>query len=680
MADLPSESLRCPSARRGFPARTLARRMLSLAGLLLGLATCGAAAVQAGPQTGWEDVPPEQLGPSQVPFEQGAMAEALFRRIWVDDAWTESGLEQTRTYYIRIKIYTAEGAQSYSQIHIDYRGKSVQVFGVSARTIQPDGQTIKLPGKAVVTESVFHRHGVDWKRASFAPPSVVPGCIIEYQYQERRFDEDVLVQTHDLQFDIPVRELSYYTNPIEAPGISFRQMIFHSSATGSSGRVGGYFLTSASLVRAYHEEPDSPPEYQQRGWMLLFYSTEELSAPETYWAKMGRAQAKWFDDFTRPTPEVSQLTQSIVGQDGSELDRAHRLADWVKHQFHTAYTVEQQKAIPKNKSVADAAARGAGTPGDADFLFAAMARAAQLDVRLYRVPSRSELFFTPNMTSPGFMRDVQIAIRIGGTWRGFDPAQRYLPWDMTCWYNEAQPGLLCDPDSSRLVDTGIAGPERNVLRRTSMLTLSDDGTLEGELELALSGQLNFEYRSILERAASATVDGLLRSDDRLAVQGLELSHADGQFGEDATAPLRLHAHVRFPGFATVTAKRILFEPAAFEAHQPARFTASSRRQPVYFRYPWSESDSITIHLPEGWRLESVDTPAPVHAEGVSRYSATIASDSTGHTLVLVRSFAFGENASIFMPVSSYSGVKQFFDAVHDRDRTTATLVHATENR
>jgi hypothetical protein len=116
------------------------------------------------------------------------------------------------------------------------------------------------------------------------------------------------------------------------------------------------------------------------------------------------------------------------------------------------------------------------------------------------------------------------------------------------------------------------------------------------------------------------------------------------------------------------------QPEFFEAGAPALFFAGERNHPIYFHYYWKEDDKVTIQLPYGFALDHADRPAPITANKLARYETKIFVVGKGEALELKRTFNFD---ALIIPVTSYSGLKQFFDAVHDADNHTITLKQET---
>ena len=88
---------------------------------------------------------------------------------------------------------------------------------------------------------------------------------------------------------------------------------------------------------------------------------------------------------------------------------------------------------------------------------------------------------------------------------------------------------------------------------------------------------------------------------------------------DPVKPFIYKYHVRVPDYAQRTGKRLFLQPAYFEKGLAALFDTNTRRYPIYFHYPWSEEDQVTIVLPKGYALDNADSPSPFGGGAVSKY-------------------------------------------------------------
>jgi len=146
---------------------------------------------------------------------------------------------------------------------------------------------------------------------------------------------------------------------------------------------------------------------------------------------------------------------------------------------------------------------------------------------------------------------------------------------------------------------------------------------------------------------------------------------------DPVKPYTYNYHIRVPGYAQRTGKRLFLQPEFFQHGIGPLFTGSERKYPVYFSYPWSEEDVVTVDLPAGFSLENADAPAPFSGSTISEYKGSIGVTKDGSQLIYKRNFFFGGGGAIVFPVEIYPRLKSYFDAVHQSDNHTITLKQST---
>jgi hypothetical protein len=127
-----------------------------------------------------------------------------------------------------------------------------------------------------------------------------------------------------------------------------------------------------------------------------------------------------------------------------------------------------------------------------------------------------------------------------------------------------------------------------------------------------------------------------------------------------------------------TGKRLLVQPAFFEKNLAALFTDSKRKWNIYFDYPGSEDDQVSIELPEGWELDQPVVPSPSVFKDVGAYNVAVAKTPDGRKIVYRRKFDWGRNMNIILPASAYDSLKKILDFVQQQDSFTVTLKAAAD--
>lgn len=629
----------------------------------------------------WKPVDPADLSLKEPRVEKDAGAEAILWETWVADELHGLDFETVLTNYIRIKIFNEHGRDSHATIDIPFAGK-VHITDVAGRTIKPDGSILELKKDAVFERTIVKAGGLKVKAVSFAMPGVEPGDIIEYHYREHR-DNEVSNYAHlYFQQDVPIQLVRYHIKPLNDPRLPYamRTLEFHCDHTPFVPERDGYYTTTLSNVPAFLEEPQMPPEDEVRSWMLVYYTEDRKLTPDKYWKDYGREQYKAFKGSTKVNGDVRKTADEITSGAANDEDKLRRLFEYcrtkIKNTQRDVITAEERADTKLNKTPADTINQGAGSGFDIDMAFAALASAAGFDARIARLGDRSASFFSPLQANAHFLRAYNVAINIDGKWRFFDPANTYVPYGMLRWAEEGQKALVPDNKEPEFVDTPLSGPEKSVSKRTGFFRLNEEGTLEGQVTLTYTGHpgaaRKFQIESDSPEQRIENVRVMIKSQMSTA----EVSKISVENASDPEKPLTYSFHVKVPGYAQRTGKRLFVQLDFFEANKDAKFPNAARKYPVYFQYPWSEEDSVEIWIPAGYELEHPEGPPAIDLGKLGEYKVKIALTSD-HRLVYSRRFAFGDNGVIRFPKEVYPQLKQVFDTIHEADMHALTLRQQT---
>jgi hypothetical protein len=132
------------------------------------------------------------------------------------------------------------------------------------------------------------------------------------------------------------------------------------------------------------------------------------------------------------------------------------------------------------------------------------------------------------------------------------------------------------------------------------------------------------------------------------------------------APLVAKLDVEMPGAASFTGSRVLMPLAVFTvAKNP--FAAEQRQNPLDFQYPRQTNDEVTLHLPDGYSIESV--PETVSND---RHALIYKSEwhAAGNTVGLKRSFVIN---AILLSRELYGQVREFWAKALTADQLPVVL-------
>ena len=222
----------------------------------------------------------------------------------------------------------------------------------------------------------------------------------------------------------------------------------------------------------------------------------------------------------------------------------------------------------------------------------------------------------------------------------------------------------------------MSAPDKSVQKSSGKFHLLDDGTLEGDARIEYTGQFAIDKKMDAADDSSVQREETLRDQIKSRLSTAEVSDIKIENLTDPLKPLVYSFHVRVPGYAQRTGKRLFLQPSFFKHGIAPMFRAADRKNPVYFSYPWSEKDEVEIELPTGFTLDNADKPAPFSADIVSAYKIDLGTAEGGRTLILRREFFFGGGGNIIFSEQSYAQLKTVFDRLSESDEHTITLKQA----
>ncbi len=611
-------------------------------------------------------------------MEKDADAEALFWEVRVDDG---GETDLVFTNYIRIKIFTERGRESQSKIDITPYNPYIKIKDVAGRTIKPNGEIVELKKEDVFEKTIVKAGDLKLKAKTFAMPSVEPGSIIEYRWREVHAGRSANHTRLYFQRDIPVQSVTYYVKPANnLVGVeALRYQPFHMAVPQFVKEKNGFYSATMTNIPAYHEEPRMPPDDEVRKWMLLYYTAEKNLVPQKFWKDFGKLVYDVFKADMKANDDVRRKATEIIGDAMTPDQKLERLYEFcrtkIKNLDDDALNLPaEQRAKLKDDSPANTLKKGEGRSGDISGLFAALAIGAGFEARPVLMADRSDIFFDPSFADPYFMKLLVIGVRVNDSWRFFDPSEMYMPFGMLAWQSEAQNALISDPKESTFVMTPLSAPAKSLEKRVARLKLDEEGTLEGDVRIEYTGHLGKDKKEYNDDDSPAQREETLRNMIKARMSTAEVSNIKVENVSDPVKPFVYAYHVRVPGYAQRTGKRLFLQPAFFQHGAGQIFPTSQRQNNVYFHYPWSERDEVEINLPAGFALDNADAPMGINAGETSKYDIKLGVTKDGRMLVYNRTFFFGGGqTSLLFPVDSYAQLKILFDEMHKRDNHTITL-------
>lgn len=612
----------------------------------------------------WRSVSPAELEMKTPLVEPDADAEAIFWEVRVDDK--KLGKLSYR-HYVRVKIFTERGRERFAKMDIPFvKGKKVE--DVAARVIKPDGSIIELKPTDIFDRDIAKAGKVRVQAKSFAVPGIEPGVIVEYQYSETIKGDSASGERLIFQRDIPMQKVTYSVRPYGKSSLAFNS--YNMPDTKFVEGKDGFRTATLTNVLAYKEEPYMPPDDEVRKWVYLQY---QGFGTLLQWGMLGMRWQPLITSFNKPKKDIRAKTDELTAGITSEEEKLRKIYDFVQKNikniaFDPNMTEDRYDDLDID-SFSDVLKQRTGTSTHLDLLFASLARAAGFEVGVLFAGDRSDNFFNPDKYPfVNFVQMSAIGVKVGTEWKFFDPCTPYMPFGTLPWQRENVRSLLVTDNGQTWNTSPLSDQAHSPAKRTGKLTLLPDGTIEGEIKIEYEGHPAIARRRDQFKDSQPKREETIKNEIKDKISNAEISNISILNFDDSSKPLTYIMKVRVPNYAQKAGKRMILQPGFFEYGARPVFSSASRTNSIYFPYPWSEQDAISIKLPDGYEIDGADSPGLIaDSSKIGSDSISMSIEKSANILYYRRNFYFGGGGKILFPVTAYEPLKGLFDAFHKAD-------------
>jgi Domain of Unknown Function with PDB structure (DUF3857)/Transglutaminase-like superfamily len=625
----------------------------------------------------WLPIAPEDLAMKDSPANPGAKAMVLYRSIERDD---QMGSERE---YVRIKIFTDEG-KSYADVTIPPFDREFKIGNVQGRTIHPDGSIVPFSGQ-VFEKVVVKGQGYKYSTKSFTLPDVTPGTIVEYRYV--RYWEALNPSTRTyyyfprsewtLQNELFQRTAHFTFLPANPRLFSYRMQATRlpEGYKFNKDPLKGVVSLDVANIPALEREPFMPPRYEMEMRVLFFYS-EDNRIPEgdEYWKQRGKKWAEQAESFMDKKGALQGAVASVTLPSDSPEAKAHKLYDFVQSfqnlsfERHKSEKEAHALNIKDIKNVEDVIQNKYGYRSELNRTFVALARSAGIEATLAKVTERDEAILHKEWPAFSQLGPELAVLKLNGKEIYLDPGTPYCPFEILPWEDTGVGGLLLSKNMPTWITTPMPAPEDAMMKRVAKLTLAEDGTVSGDVEVTFNGLYaylrRFNGRDEDETARKKSLEKYL---ERWMVVKGDIELVEANDWKDSNKPFVAKFKVTLPGYAAQAGKRTLLPGTFFAGSYQNPFTATKRVYPIFMEYVFDDNDDVTITLPKSYQAESLPK-ALKDTNAVAEIAANYVNENG--TLHFTREFKL---KTIGLESKYYAAVRQYFQTIQAGANEQAVL-------
>jgi tetratricopeptide (TPR) repeat protein len=544
-----------------------------------------------------------------------------------------------RDSYLRVKVQSEAGVQSWGQLAFPYSSANERMDVVFVRVLKADGTVVTASADAVQDlSSAVQREApvyTDTREKHITVPGLRPGEVLEvalatvvhtplargHFWTEHEFIKSGVVLDDRLLIDAPgERKIT----------LKARSGLEQTMTERDGRRIYEWHTSrlisdqgSAKGEQDVQRKPRKPEPSAVR--LTTFASWEELG--------------RWYGDLERtqrtPSPEIRKKAAELTADRATDLEKLEALYEYVATNFrYVSLSFGVGRYQPH--AAADVLHNQYGDCKDKHTLLASLSESIGLHASAALIHSAIEL--DPDFPSPSQFDHVITRVAVGSDAVWLDATTEVAPFRLLSPSLRKKQTLVVDGSgAARLEETPAAAPMPNATAADIDSTLSESSTLSTHVRLTFSGDDELLMRSIFRRAPNAEWKTLLSGLSDRGGLGGEITDWTVSDPAALREPFTIEYHVTKANFITWTKKQVELElPLSTWIGAPRDGSDTDATSPLELGSVRQSTYKIRIELPTSFVGHA---PLPVSMKrDYAEYRADYKLD--GHLFTAERSLSF----------------------------------------
>ncbi len=623
------------------------------------------------------DVSQAELMEELYPSDSSASAAYLYKYRNTYYLYNQSsGINLVTEIHERIKIYDTDG--------LDYGTKSISLYKSSSNSERLSGikgATYHLEGGKVVAtklekgniyKSEFSKNR---NQVKLSFPNVKEGSVLEYKYKlispyYQSIDELVF------QGDIPVKKINSSVKIIDYFKYNIRTKGFlplipvknttHNTSLRINEVLIAYNLNNVPALKA--EKYVSNINNYRSAVKFEIVSLQIPGQITENFAKSWEDVVETIYDsdyFGREIDKKSYYKDDLeLALEGitDEKEKAAKILDLVK----TKVKWNSRGGYSSDEGVRNAYKDGAGNTGDINLMLISMLKYAGIKTKPVLLSTRNNgipLF----PTLQGFNYVVAAAV-LNGEECLLDASEEYstidvLPTKTLNWYGRK----ISEDGTSEIFELSPKKASKSVTMMS--VTLNDDGSAEGKFRQQFHRNYALDFRKEYNKGTKEDYLADLEEE----YNGLEISDYNIKNLEKLEKPVAQTYNYYMPDVVENVSQKLIFNPLLHLVTKENPFKAKEREYPVDYAYPWENTYTVMIQVPEGYHVEHLPKPMAImlpEDNGSFRYNIS----QKGNTIYLKADVKI--KTAIIAP-RNYTFLKEFYTKLIEKETEKVVLSKIT---
>jgi transglutaminase-like putative cysteine protease len=594
----------------------------------------------------------------------------------------------------RIKIYKKEAAK-YAVENVSLYGRGgtdEKISNIKAYTYNLEGGKVKktkLEKKQIFKE----QRSRNWSSTKFTMPNIKDGSVVEWKYRKASpyFQNiDVVEMQHSIpvnKLDVLVKIPEYFRYKVHYKG--FLQSYFKQEAKNkrirlsyrsNGGRVGGnttrqnesidlryeyYSLNKENIPAFDSKEPfiSSVANYISSASFELQSVMMPRSQPRyfaTSWEDMAKRifkSAAFGEELTKTGYYKKELASVIAGK-ASEQEKAMAIYQFVKSKMKWDGTIGKYT----RDGVRKAFKNSTGNVAEINLMLTSMMRSAGLNANPVLVSTRAN--GTPLFpTLDGFNYVVSSVIFSDDSYALLDATDLYsmpnlLPPRTVNWS-----GRMVKKDGTS-ISINLVPSNHSIEDNTISIKLGDDGLSTGIMRTKLTNYNAYNFRNRYNHVKDSEVQTKFEEQYNIEIENYRVTNKNN--GKPINRLMKFSSE----DLVESIGGKLYVESLLFLTNKTNPFKSEERKFPVDFLAPWRDKNTISIVVPQGYKVESIpETTAISMADNVAVFK--FQAIQTGNKVKVISIVQF--NRAVISP-DYYLELKEFYNRIVKKQSEKIVLV------
>ncbi len=497
--------------------------------------------------------------------------------------------------HVMIAILNERGYQ-YANVIIPFDSET-RISKIQARTRLNDGRSFFLNQKQIYESNLFPQYMFysDIHAKRFTMPAVEPGCIIEYQWEQRRAGFN-LFSRWEFQKQDPVLCSRYRVTTdlkttvkakIYATKADIRKEYIFRGRKTTEWELKNIppLNTEISMGKGYQEVPGimfSPPQFDT-------------------WQDVNDWYYDLFYNQIRFNPHMKNRVADLTENTVSGRETLKHLFSYVQGNIrYVAIEIGMGGYRPQRAN--EVFSQKYGDCKDMVLLLVALAKEAGLAVSPVLISNYMHGPADTSVVSHAHFNHVIAYARLkDGTEIWMDPTDKTTAFGQLPWYDQNRYVLIVNSDEGKLLKSPVEPAEENSSIRHWTMEIGANGIAEGHVRIQLKGALASEMRAELQEVNPVNIESnlsrnlieafpLTRIDD-LQLKGLDIPEQ----------PLEMRMGFKTDAIDIQDENYIAIQPGLFSGFSLHKvFYTQKRTFDVALKYPVMIHDYMRISYPNSW--------------------------------------------------------------------------------